>query len=68
MGLYELFEDLQKIDRKITEQNEKDRRIPCNVCGDMFCYTDRIELSDGICCPNCTKFLLGLIKNYNLQV
>ena len=42
MGLYELFEDLQKIDRKITEQNEKDRRIPCNVCGDMFCYTDRI--------------------------
>lgn len=55
MGLYELFEDLQKIDRKITEQNEKDRRIPCNVCGDMFCYTDRIELSDGICCPNCSN-------------
>ena len=25
MGLYELFEDLQKIDRKITEQNENPR-------------------------------------------
>ena len=21
----------------------------------MFCYTDRIELSDGICCPNCSN-------------
>lgn len=53
MGLYELFEDLEKIDRKITEKNEKERRISCNVCGDMFSYADRIELSNGICCPNC---------------
>ena len=38
-------EDLQKIDRKITEQNEKDRRIPCNVCGDMQLPAIRVDNS-----------------------
>lgn len=53
MGLYDLFMDLQKLDQNFVQKNEKEKMVPCDVCGQPFSYADRISLSNGICCPRC---------------